>query len=198
MLKDPALDWEQIHYTAEEEKQRLMEALRDDYFEFGKPAVKYRLLTSTRDGSHTLCIKLHHASYDGTLLRIFDEQFAALVRGDHQLEPPTAFKTFIDWNQRSDRKQALSYWTQHLSGYEPIRTLPRRKTQHGDVTFATINGDVSSLALHSGVTASTIFQAAYTVLLGRLSGRNDVLVDNVCFSVYSPSWRWNDTNDMSL
>lgn len=87
MLKDPALDWEQIHYTADEGKQRLMEALRDDYFEFGEPAVKYRLLTSTKDGSHTLCIKLHHASDDGILLRIFDEQFAALVQGHHPPEP---------------------------------------------------------------------------------------------------------------
>ncbi|MCJ1367507.1 hypothetical protein MMC16_006640 [Acarospora aff. strigata] len=39
VLKDPALDWEQNHYTAEEEKQGLMEALQDDYFEFGKPAL---------------------------------------------------------------------------------------------------------------------------------------------------------------
>ena len=162
--------------------QNLVEGLRDDVFDFGKPAVKYRLLKSSTDQSRTLCIKLHHASYDGTLLRIFDDQFTAIARGDHNLDPPTEFKTFIDWNHRSDRGKAISYWTQLLHDYQPIRSLPAQRTQNGGLMFAPISSDVSSLASYFGITASTIFQASYSILIGRLSGGNDVLFDNVGLS----------------
>ena len=156
-----------------------MEELRDDVFGFGKPAVKYRLFKSMTDQSRSLCIKLDHASYDGTLLRIFDDQFTAIARGSHTLDPPTDFKTFIDWNYRSDRDEALSYWTQLLHDYQPIRSLPTHRTQNGGLKFATVSCDVNTLASHFGLTASTIFQASYSILIGRLCGVNDVLFDNV-------------------
>lgn len=180
MLKNPPLDWAEIQYTSEEEKQKLMDELQDSFFDTAKPAVKYRLLKSAVDESRTICIKLDHASYDGTLLRIFDDQFTAIARGKIDLEPPTEFKTFVDWNQRSDRKRAISYWTDLLADYKPCAALPVQRTQHGGLKFAPIKGDVNSLSMKSGVTASTIFQAAYSVLVGRLSGTDDVLVDNVC------------------
>lgn len=187
MLKNPPLEWEEIQYTSDEEKQKLMDELRDSFFDTAKPAVKYRLLKSAVDDSRTICIKLDHASYDGTLLRIFDDQFTALARGKIDLEPPTEFKTFVDWNHCSDRERAISYWTDLLADYQPSTALPLRRTQHGGLKFAPIKGDVNSLSMKSGVTASTIFQAAYSVLVGRLIGTDDVLVDNVrlFFSAFS-------------
>ena len=158
-----------------------MEDLREDHFEFGRPAVKYRLLTSTTDKSRTLCIKLHHASYDGTLLRIFDDQFTAFARGDYGIEEPTEFKPFINWNQRSDRNRALAYWKQLLQTYKPISALPTARTHNGGLRFATISGDVNYVATCFGVTPSTVFQAAYSILISRLSGSNDVLFDNVYY-----------------
>ena len=43
--------------------------------------------------------------------------------------------------------------------------------------YAPISAAIDRLAAQSGATASSIFQAAYTVLIGRLSGRADVLYD---------------------
>lgn len=146
---------------------------------FGRPAVRYLLLTSSVDGSRTLAIKLHHASYDGTLLRIFDDQFVALARGDQNIPAVTEFKPFIDWNYSSDKEAALAYWTGLLQDYQPIAKLPKQRTQNGHLKFATVSAAVDTLAAQSGATASSIFQAAYTVLIGRLSGRADVLYDNL-------------------
>ena len=187
MLKNPPLDWAESQYSTEEEKQKLIDELRDSFFDPAKPAVRYHLLRSALDGSRTICIKLDHASYDGTLLRIFDDQFTALARGKLDLEPPTEFKTFIDWNQRSDRERALSYWTELLADYKPSNALPIRRTQNGGLKFAPVNADVNSLAMKSAVTASTIFQAAYSILVSRLSGTDDVLVDNVFFQLPNAS-----------
>src|SRR5436190_17502787 len=96
-----------------------MEELRDSLFTFGRPNIKYRLLHSLANGSRTLCIKVDHGSYDGTLLRIMDEQFTALARGEQHLPPVHSFKKFIDWTYCADRNAALQYWTKSLETYTP-------------------------------------------------------------------------------
>ena len=161
------------------EKNHLIEALRDSHFVFGKPAVKYILLTSSVDNCRTLAIKLHHASYDGTLLRIFDDQFTALARGDQDIPAVTEFKPFVDWNYSSDKEAALAYWTGLLQDYQPVAKLPTLRTQNGHLKFATVSAAIDMLAAQSGATPSSIFQAAYTVLIGRISGKSDVLYDNL-------------------
>ena len=179
ILKSSDLDFSEVKYSSEQQKQLLIEALQESHFEFGKPAVKYLLLTAADDGSRTLAIKLHHASYDGTLLRIFDDQFVALAQGETDLPAVTEFKPFIDWNRRTGKDTALSYWTQLLRDYQPISSLPAQRTQNNGLKFAPVSAAVDQLATRTGATASTIFQAAYSILLSRLTSTTDVLYDNL-------------------
>lgn len=172
------LDYECIFYATEIEKVQHMEDLRDGLFTFGKPNIKYRLLHCLADGSRTLCIKVDHGSYDGTLLRILDDQFKALARGETNLRPVNSFKHFIDWANRGDRSNALQYWKSSLETYNPGHNLPLQPVSDR-LKFAAVDADVDSVAATFGVTASTVFQAAYSVVVGRLSGDNDVLVDNL-------------------
>jgi hypothetical protein len=155
-----------------------MEELRDSLFRFGKPNIKYQLLHSLLNGSRTLCIKADHGSYDGTLLRIFDEQFIALARGERDLPPVHSFKQFIGWTYRADRNAVLRYWTKSLETYEPVHNLPLRPLTDR-LKFVKVNAGVDGVASRFGVTASTVFQAAYSLLVGRLVGTTDVLVDNL-------------------
>ncbi|KAI9786517.1 MAG: NRPS [Peltula sp. TS41687] len=178
VFKDPALNWEEVYYNTEVEKLRYMEELRDSLFNFGKPNIKYRLLHSLLDGSRTLCIKVDHGSYDGTLLRIFDEQFTAIARGEQDLAPVHSFKQFVDWIHRSDRNAALQYWVDSLKSYAPVHNLPLQPVTDR-LKFAKVNADVDAVASRFGITASTVFQAAYSLVAGRLGGTTDVLVDNL-------------------
>jgi len=95
-LKEPVLNWEQICYSTDAENVRYVEELRDSLFTFGKPNIKYRLLQYLVDGSRILYIKVDHGSYDGTLLRIFDEQFTAIAGSESNLPPIHSFKQLIN------------------------------------------------------------------------------------------------------
>lgn len=172
------MDFEHIFYATEAEKIRHMENLRDGLFTFGKPSIKYRLLQSLIDGVRTLCIKVDHGSYDGTLLRIFDDQFRPIARGETSIPPVNSFKKFIDWAYSDDKKEALRYWKRSLQSYTPEHNLPLQPISDR-LKFAVVNADVDSTASAFGVTASTVFQAAYSIVAGKLSGGNDVLVDNL-------------------
>ena len=147
--------------------------------EFGKPAVQYLVLHSQIDQSRTLCIKVDHGSYDGTLLRIFDDQFKAFVNNSPapSIYP---FKHYVDWLHHEDRAEHLSYWTSLLDTYQPpaARDLPLEPVSDR-LKFSILDIDVDSIAERLGVTASTMFQAAYAIVAGSLLTTNDVLVDNL-------------------
>ncbi|KAI1368161.1 hypothetical protein F5Y08DRAFT_10285 [Xylaria arbuscula] len=178
-LKEPVLNWEERSYTTDEEKTKLITELRFGRFEFGKPAVQYLVLHSHTDQSRTLCIKVDHGSYDGTLLRIFDDQFKAFVN-DSPAPSIYPFKHYVDWLHHEDRTEHLSYWTSLLDTYQPpaARDLPLDPVSDR-LKFSILDIDVDSIAERLGVTASTMFQAAYAIVAGRMLSTSDVLVDNL-------------------
>ncbi|KAH8651945.1 nonribosomal peptide synthase side [Tricladium varicosporioides] len=178
ILREPVLDYEYIFYITEAEKAQYIDDLRDSLFAFGKPNIKYRVLHSLEDGSRTLCIKVDHGSYDGTLLRIFDDQFKAIAHGGTEIPLINPFKQFIDWACSGDRSKALQYWKNSLGTYKPNQNLPLQPIAD-QLRFIPVSADVDSIALNFGVTPSTVFQAAYSLVAGRLSGATDVLVDNL-------------------
>ena len=80
ILKEPVMDMTIIDCEGEEQKNVLVKKHWDQHFSLTRPFVRYLVLRYA-DGSMDLCTKLDHAMYDGTLLRIFDDQFAALRDG---------------------------------------------------------------------------------------------------------------------
>jgi hypothetical protein len=172
------LNYEYIYYETEAEKLQYMKDLRDSLFTFGKPNIKYRILHSLQDGNRTLCIKVDHGSYDGTLLRIFDDQFKAIARGESDIPAVHSFKTFVDWTQTGDHRLTLEYWKDSLGDYVPAHNLPSQPSANR-LKLATVDADVERIASMHGVTASTVFQAAYSVAAGIMAGTSDVLVDNL-------------------
>jgi hypothetical protein len=117
-----------------------------------------------------LVTKLDHAMYDGTLLRIFDDQFAALRDGRPVPVAPTPFKAFVEHtNQPHLRAPMLSFWKSTLAGnrFSFPSHIPNPKVS--GVAMARTSLPVNTYAQSAGVTASIVFQAAYTLLLARLS-----------------------------
>ena len=179
VLKDASPNWELVFYHTEAEKLSYMEELRDSIFQFGKPSIKYRLLQSLVDRSRTLCIKVDHGSYDGTLLRILDDQFTALARCERDIPAVNSYKQFVDWTQRADlRSAALKYWISSLGDYSPAHTLPLQPITDS-LKFFEVTTAVDTIATQFGVTPSTVFQTAYSLLVSKLCGTNDALVDNL-------------------
>lgn len=174
ILKKPVLDMTILECELDE-KPALIRRHWENRFEIGRPFVRY-LVLKYPDGAMDLCTKLDHAMYDGTLLRIFDDQFAAL-RDGHPLPQPTPFKTFINHTQQQGRTEILSFWKENLQGASVAYPNHVTNPRVSDSVTATVDIPVNAFAQMAGVTVSIVFQTAYSLLLSKLSGSADVTYD---------------------
>ncbi|KAJ5689313.1 hypothetical protein N7462_003705 [Penicillium macrosclerotiorum] len=175
ILKDPILDLTIIQCHTEAEKITRIQAHWDELFKLGKPFVRY-LILQYDDGALDLCIKLDHAMYDGTLLRIFDDQFAALREGR---SPPqsTPFKDFVAYSQHNGGGRTASFWKRLLKdNYFSFPTQLSAPRVRGSIV-SKCEVTVDHYAQSAGVTPSIVFQTAYTILLSQLSKSRDVTYD---------------------
>ncbi|CAK1358027.1 unnamed protein product [Cercospora beticola] len=178
ILKTSTLDWSATTYGSDDEKKALIDDLRKSDFAVGKAMIAYKLLVHSSTGRLSLCIKVSHGSYDGTLLRIFDEQFTALARNDPVLSDVNPFRNYIEWVTQQDRNKSLGYWKQLLQDYAPASSFPVRLATDSK-GFTAITADVDTIALRFGVTASTVFQAVNALVVGNITSSSDILVDNL-------------------
>ncbi|MCJ1247060.1 hypothetical protein MMC30_004271 [Trapelia coarctata] len=178
ILKEPVLDLETIYYGTAEERQQIIDSQWNSSFKIGKPFVQYRILLSRTDATCDLYIKLDHGMYDGTLLRIFDDQFTAMA---HNKAPPksTEFRDLIQYHSTCDRKTMLSFWSKLLQGNSFRYPSHIQNPKVGAMLLRQTSLDVNAAGQRHGVTAPIIFQTAYTLLLARLAGTTDVTYDNL-------------------
>lgn len=168
ILKEPVMDMAYVACSSEDQKTQLIKRHWDTPFTTAKPFVRYLVLTHA-DGAVDLCTKLDHAMYDGTLLRIFDDQFAALRDGT-PMPKAVPFKDFVaHTNDQEERAKMLDFWTTDLKdnafNYPASITNPKPAA----VVVDKINLPVEAFAQTANVTASAVFQAAYSLLLSRLA-----------------------------
>ena len=179
ILKEPMLDFETVYYDAIEERQHLIETQWNSSFKLGKPFVQYRALISREDGTCDLYIKVDHGMYDGTLLRIFDEQFTAMVRNEMPCEP-TQFSDMIKHYMTSQQSRMLAFWSNLLRDhtFHYLREIQDPKVSN--VLLGRTGLEANVAAHRHGVTPPIIFQTAYTLLLSVLAGGvADVTYDNL-------------------
>lgn len=169
ILKDPVMDMTVTDCESEDSKNELVKRHWDQPFALAKPFVRYLVLRHA-DGAVDLCTKLDHAMYDGTLLRVLDDQFAALRDGT-PMPKSVPFRDFVAYTtDEAERARMLSFWTEHLAdnAFAYPQGIPNPKPSA--VVVDKINLPVEAFAQTANVTASTVFQAAYGLLLARLQG----------------------------
>lgn len=175
VVKEPILDLTIQECSRDDDKTALIEGQWNRHFALGKPFVRY-LVLQYPDGTMDLCTKLDHAMYDGTLLRIFDDQFTAL-RDGLPLPKATLFKTFIEHIQQSDQTRILSFWKSQLQGTSFSYPSHIQNPRVREVIVANFPDPLDTFSRSSGVTPSIVFQTAYTILLSLLSTSKDLLYD---------------------
>ncbi|GIC87449.1 putative nonribosomal peptide synthase [Aspergillus udagawae] len=179
VLKHPVLNLAYRSYRTEEQKQSILEAEWQTPFDPAKPFVRYTLLENS-EGTRDLVINLHHSSYDGTLLHIFDDQFQALNQ-NQPIQRPTPFKDFITHFLGTPKQPQLDYWTRLLQNhyFDFPSTVTNPKLSSTEVAKIDASVGINDLASSTGVTAPIVFQTAYSLLLAHLSGAQDVIYDNL-------------------
>ncbi|MDG4864740.1 condensation domain-containing protein, partial [Streptomyces sp. T-3] len=159
------------------------------------------LLVRLADDHHVLALTVHHAVCDGLSLQIvLRDLLEAYTKGT--LDPaaePLQFADYVVWNGGAQedgsapdpewaarRQRARDHWAESLAGAPQVLELPSDRRRpvlqsyaggrvpvHLDAAYADRLRDWSA---EHGVTPFTALLTAYTVVLSRTSGSDDLLV----------------------
>ena len=126
----------------------------------------------------------HHILLDGWSMPVLVRDLLTLYAGGGSALPRvTPYREYLAWLSRQDRAAALAAWREALAGLEEGTHLaprdPSREAvlpeQHWLALSESLTSALTRQARPHGLTLNTFVQAAWAILLGRLTGRNDVV-----------------------
>ncbi|WP_328407054.1 amino acid adenylation domain-containing protein [Streptomyces violaceus] len=168
------------------EVDRLAAELHAERFDLTRaPQLRLHLLR-LGDRRHRLVFTSHHIAADGwSLPLITGEVLAAYYAGGEgrALPAPTSYRDYLAWTVHQDKAAAREAWRAELAGLDEATHVVPPETiiapvEPDRVAFA-LDDDLSrrlvEFTRRHGVTANTLFQGVWALLLARLTGRGDVV-----------------------
>ncbi|WP_197287800.1 non-ribosomal peptide synthetase, partial [Streptomyces apocyni] len=168
------------------ELERLLTADRARRFNLSKPPlVRFGLVRLAAD-RFRFVVTNHHILLDGWSTSVLvAELFQTYARqGDASALPPvTPYRTYLAWLAGQDRGAAEAAWRAALGGVEEPTLLvpadPSREPLLPERVSAELSQELTARlterAQAHGLTMNTVVQAAWSLLLSRLTGRDDVV-----------------------
>ncbi|TDD61278.1 amino acid adenylation domain-containing protein [Kribbella antibiotica] len=190
VLREVELPWTDHDLSGsgdpEAELDRLLAADRVRRFEMDKlPLIRFLLVRLAPD-VFRFVITNHHIVLDGWSGAVVAQELFALylTGGDDSGLPRVApYRNYLAWVAAQDRDAARRQWQESLDGVEPTLLAPadpaRAPIVPAEVVVPLQSGLTSRLSVLSrqrGTTLNTVLQAAWAVVLGRLTGREDVVL----------------------
>ncbi|WP_028546570.1 non-ribosomal peptide synthetase [Paenibacillus taiwanensis] len=147
-------------------------------------------LVQLEDERHVLMFDMHHIISDGVTMGNLVHEFAQLYAGEQLPELRIQYKDYAAWQQSAAYSSRLarqeSYWLERLAGELPVLELPtdyvRPPVQQfsGDVALLTLSKEqheqLGKLAADHGATLYMVLLTAYTALLHKYTGQEDIIV----------------------
>ncbi|MFF4646796.1 amino acid adenylation domain-containing protein [Streptomyces sp. NPDC001389] len=187
-----ALPWRYLDLTGadaagrSEAFERFLVEDRAAHFAVDAPPLIRLSLVVTEPGRADLVMTSHHVLFDGwsTPLLMRDLLLLYGSRGDPAALPAAPdFGAFLAWRAGQDEEESARAWTAELDGVEEPTLLAPGAEGIGDEGVAQLDvplpaEEARALAVRAaelGVTVNTLVQGAWGLLLGRLTGRRDVV-----------------------
>lgn len=173
------------------ELTRFCEADRQLGFDIEKAPLLRVTLIQLSFATYRLLVSFHHAILDGwsfqRVYRQFLETYLAFRRGEiPQLPPSRPYKNYIRWLHKQDLTAAERYWRKVLGDYDGgprLMLQPRQDADeyaaHEQPFSAETTATLRQFAQHHRLTLNTLVQAAWAILLGRLTGSDDVVFGTI-------------------
>ena len=192
ILPEPALPWRIIDLGAfeapaqEEHLAGLLAQERALRFELGSaPLLRFSLIRLAAD-QHRLLLSNHHLLMDGWSLPVFVRELFVLYGQEGQsaaLPRVTPYRDYLGWIAAQDRQAAQAAWQSALAGLEEPTRLAAAEpgaapAQPEEIIVElpeALTEALSRQARSHGLTLNTILQGAWAILLGRLTGRDEVV-----------------------
>ena len=192
IVPQAAAPWRLLDLSSLDEATRASEANRivaeDRAARFDLAAAPLLRFALLRLGArqHRLVLTNHHLLMDGWSAPVLVRELLALYasRGDAAALPRlTPYRDYLAYLVAQDRAAATAAWREALAGLEEATRLapqdrvrvPRVPEQIILELSETQTEALSHEARRQGVTLNTMLQAAWAILLGRMSGRDDVV-----------------------
>ncbi|RLL65972.1 non-ribosomal peptide synthase/polyketide synthase [Streptomyces sp. Z26] len=165
-------------------ERRWLRCLEQERRRFDPAAPPLLRLALVRFGPerHRLVLSHQHLLLDGWSVPRLMGELSALYAGE---TPPAAppFRDYLAWLARQDREASAAAWAEALDGLEePVHLVPADPNRAPAVpaTLTTrltpeLTDALTGLARSRGLTVNSLVQAAWSVVLSRLTGRHDVV-----------------------
>ncbi|WP_109442878.1 non-ribosomal peptide synthetase, partial [Azospirillum sp. TSH100] len=143
---------------------------------------------------HGLLVTLHHIAADGASIGLLMADLAAAYNAVRQGRPPALSELTVQhadlalwqaaWLEAGEADRQTEFWRTTLSGAPARLTLPGFETESSDdsggeqttLLPSPLSGTVKQLAASEGCTLFTVLLAAYALLLGRMSGQDELVI----------------------
>ncbi|MFI2615625.1 amino acid adenylation domain-containing protein [Streptomyces sp. NPDC018584] len=192
-----ALPWKEADLTgraAAEVAAATEELLAEDRtrrFDLARPPA-VRALFVRHDTGGELVLTFHHILLDGWSVPVLERDLAALVTG-RPLPPAVPYRQYALWLSRQDQGLAEAAWREALADLErPAPLVPPQSPEPPDTggeegapdtarlhLTAELTAALSRRAAEAGVTLNTVTQAAWALVLARLTGGRDLVFGGV-------------------
>jgi len=195
----PIVETDLRHLPSEEREPAMMKRIREVSAEpFDLTAAPlFRSILFRLDEQRSLYFTLrHNLIWDGwsfdVFLRDLCAAYAALEQGESGAQPPLPlaygdFSTWQrDWVNSPELQRQVAWWQQNLGDGPPDLELPIDRARPPQPTYAGANMAVkisradadalAAMARSTGNTLFTVLSAAFSVLLHRFSGQNEILI----------------------
>ena len=190
------LDWSADPESEQEPRlQALLKKEREAGFDLLNQAPFHLRLIRVGAERYWFMMSNHHILIDAwcrsLLMNDFFEIYMALGEGrEAQLATPPRYRDYIAWLQRQNLSEARQWWQQNLQGFERTTPIPSDRPflrEHAGHSGGMVVGDcytrleardgaqLRELAQAHQLTVNTFAQAAWALVLRRLSGDHDVL-----------------------
>jgi non-ribosomal peptide synthetase component F/thioesterase domain-containing protein len=190
----------------EEEARRVTEAEAREPFDLAAgPLWRTRLLRLEKE-EHRLLLTFHHIIVDGWSIDLLERELSvlypeiSLALEPTLPEPELQYADFAVWQRRelTDERLApqLDYWRRQLAGAPPVLDLPAdrprplRPTFRGAARYLPLPQEVAAQTKELGHReGSTLFMtafAAFAALVGRYTGRTDVVLGSPVANRHTP------------
>ncbi|WP_406215994.1 amino acid adenylation domain-containing protein [Streptomyces decoyicus] len=190
--REVALPWQEADLGAvdpdarEAEAERLAAEDRRRRFDPARPPLLRFTLVRFGPAHHRFLVTAHHLVLDGWSAQLMlAELFELYTRGgrDEGMPPPARYRDYLAWLAGQDRAAAEDVWRDMLKGVdEPTRVAPAnpsRAAQPPGQVLHDLPDDLAAaldgLTRRAGLTLNTVFLGAWALVLGQLTGRDDVV-----------------------
>ncbi|WP_373296659.1 amino acid adenylation domain-containing protein, partial [Streptomyces sindenensis] len=190
--REVELPWTEIDLRDMDEPARTAEleriVARDRFrrYDLTRAPLLHFTLVRLADERYTLLFNNHHIVLDGWSMPLLMAELFTLYRtrgDDTDLPVVTPYRTYLSWLARREHGAAAQAWKQALEGVtEPTLLVPAdpNRAPVAPVQLSLdlpdeLNERLRGLTRTTGLTLNTLIQGAWAVLLGRLTGRRDVV-----------------------